>query len=180
MARARFLTLTPVAAFALLGLVFVKALAVPEREFAAGFLDRPLPDFTAPPLSAGADGISAADFDGGAVLLNVFASWCASCRAEHPMLMRLSNESPVPIYGLNWRDRAGRGRAFLDLHGDPYAATGSDSSGALGAKLGVTGVPETYVIDAEGRIRYRHIGPIDPGAWDSVIKPLIVKLGAGQ
>ncbi|MEQ9315366.1 MAG: redoxin family protein, partial [Henriciella sp.] len=103
-----------------------------------------------------------------------------SCVAEHPKLMELSEQGDVPIYGVDWRDKPGAGQAWLDKYGDPYALTGVDEESKLAIDLGVTGAPETFIVDAEGRIRYKHIGPITDEIWDKTLLPLIRDLREGS
>lgn len=165
--------LIPVAVFLLIGGVLFSVAAGTRDVSGEGYLDRPLPEFSQPPLIGDERGLSAEDIRGEVALINVFASWCAVCLSEHPMLMRLAAEEGVPLYGLNWKDQPGAGRRFLDRHGDPYLATGEDAAGRLGAQLAVTGVPETYLVDAEGRIRYRHVGALTEQVWQEVLRPLI-------
>ncbi len=171
-------TLLPIPIFALMGLSL--AMARPPAGGEEGLLDRPLPVFSQPPLAGMDQGLESADIIGEVGLINVFASWCGSCRAEHPMLMHLASTEDVPIYGINWNDRKGAGKLFLQTNGNPYDATGADSDGALGARLQVSGVPETFLIDTEGRIRYRRLGPITEDVWQRILAPKITKLRAGS
>lgn len=180
MERRLIVFVMPVAAFALLGALLVGSFATPQPHAGDGYLDRPMPQFAQPPIVGTKKGLSTDDLDGKVTLVNVFASWCASCRAEHPKLMQLTNEKGVYLYGINWKDRPGAGKVFLDQFGNPYKRTGDDSNGKLGTKLGVTGVPETFLIDTQGRIRYRHIGPINDKVWHDILKPLIEQLEASQ
>jgi len=172
--------LLPIPIFMALGAGLLVAATQPEQGGQAGFLDRAMPDFAQPPLAANPSGLSKADILGEVVLVNVFASWCASCRAEHPMLMQLAGADAVPLYGINWKDGKGAGWLFLQRFGNPYRAAGEDRDGALGAALNVTGVPETYLLDAEGRIRYRHIGPITEDIWQRVLSPMVTELRAAS
>ena len=121
--------------------------------------------------------MSNADLSEGQVtLVNVFASWCQGCRVEHPTLMRLAREKTVPLYGINWKDKPGDGARWLKAHQSPYSRVGDDGSGRLGIDLGVTGVPETFVVDKTGRIRYRHAGPVTEEVWQEVFVPLLAEL----
>jgi cytochrome c biogenesis protein CcmG/thiol:disulfide interchange protein DsbE len=110
---------------------------------------------------------------GEVALVNVFASWCVACRQEHPLLVRLQHEGYLPIHGLNYKDRPEDAAAWLDSLGDPYTRTGADISGRVGIDWGVYGVPETFVIDRQGRIAYKQIGPITEEAWRDTLQPLI-------
>ena len=116
------------------------------------------------------------DLTGQVTLVNVFGSWCAPCKVEHPLLVTISQEGKVPIYGINWLDTPERGAAWLDTEGDPYTKVGNDQGGRTVIALGVTGAPETFVIDKQGRIRHRHAGPITKHTWEQTFEPLIASL----
>jgi cytochrome c biogenesis protein CcmG/thiol:disulfide interchange protein DsbE len=147
------------------------------RRLPSMLVDKPTPPFVLASLIDGDDGFSSEELKGRIVLLNVFASWCPACRIEHPMLMGLAGGGAVPIYGVNWKDRPGDGARWLKANKSPYVRVGDDRNGRLGIDLGVTGVPETFVIDRIGRIRYRHAGPITEGAWRDTFEPLMAALG---
>ena len=139
-------------------------------------IDEPLPAFELAPVRPGeTHGLSSADFAGRPMLLNVFASWCVGCRVEHPFLMQLA-EQGVIIQGLDWKDGPGDGAAWLADHGDPYDFVGNDPEGRTGIDLGVSGAPETFVVDAQGRVRYRHVGPITPEVWRAELEPILQRL----
>ena len=179
MAGPPLLLLAPLGVFAALALTMgVQSLMSEAPAVGAGVIDRPLPVVDLPALPGRADdGLQPADFAGEVVVLNVFASWCAACREEHPYLMDLAaNPDVPPMMGVNWRDDPGAGELYLRRYGNPYRAAGYDRAGALGRELNVTGVPETYVIDAEGRMRYRHIGPVTEKVWTETLAPLIAEL----
>ncbi|NIR32803.1 MAG: DsbE family thiol:disulfide interchange protein [Gammaproteobacteria bacterium] len=140
-------------------------------------IGKPVPEFDLPPVEGRSLGLSSADLRGGEVsLVNVFASWCTACRWEHPLLMALEDEGVVPVHGLNYKDAPEDAAAWLDTLGDPYTRTGADLDGRVGIEWGVYGVPETFVVDGEGRIAYKHIGPIDERALQERILPLIERL----
>jgi cytochrome c biogenesis protein CcmG/thiol:disulfide interchange protein DsbE len=109
-------------------------------------------------------------------LFNVWASWCVACRQEHPLLMRLAREDGMPIYGLNYKDRRAAARDWLARYGNPYLASAFDGAGQVGIDWGVYGVPETYVVDREGVIRHKHIGPLTERAWRDTIRPVVERL----
>ena len=109
-------------------------------------------------------------------MANVFASWCTACRQEHPLLMALSREGSVPIHGLNYKDQPDDASAWLDALGDPYSRTGADIDSMVGIEWGVYGVPETFVIDSRGLIRYKHFGPITEEVYRETLQPLIEEL----
>jgi cytochrome c biogenesis protein CcmG/thiol:disulfide interchange protein DsbE len=142
-------------------------------EFRA-LIDKPVPEFELAAVEGhGQPGFSTADLAGnGVVVVNVFASWCVPCRAEHPFLMELANE-PVEIYGLNYDDPAENARAFLAELGNPYDRVGADRDRRVGIEWGVYGVPETFIVDNEGIIRFKHVGPLDQESYENVLLPAI-------
>jgi cytochrome c biogenesis protein CcmG/thiol:disulfide interchange protein DsbE len=172
----RLIFILPLALFAVLAVAFVFGLRRDPGKLPSMLIDKPLPAFTLAAVR-GDRGLASADFQGEPALLNVFASWCVACRIEHPLLMRLRGEG-VPIHGLDWKDEPADGAAWLAEHGDPYRLAGNDLSGRTGIDLGVTGVPETFVVDRHGRVRYKHIGPIEPNDWERTILPLMQRLRA--
>ena len=153
----------------------------PERnpsEVQSVLVDNPIPEFELPQLEgAGLPGFSSTDLQLGQVtLVNIFASWCFPCRAEHPFLMRLSKEFAVPIYGINYKDKPADAAGWLAEFGNPYVAIGGDEDGRVTIDWGVYGIPETFVIDRAGVIRYRHVGPLLPKVLEQEILPLIRSL----
>jgi cytochrome c biogenesis protein CcmG/thiol:disulfide interchange protein DsbE len=163
----------PLAVFAILvGFLFV-GLNLNPREVPSPLIGKAAPAFTLPKLHEPARSMTPGDLKGQVWLLNVWASWCVSCRVEHPILVELAKNRVVPIYGLNYKDRPEDGIAWLKQHGDPYAASIVDRDGRVGIDFGVYGVPETFVIDKAGIIRHKHIGPISPEALREKILPLV-------
>jgi cytochrome c biogenesis protein CcmG/thiol:disulfide interchange protein DsbE len=148
------------------------------REVPSALINESVPEFSLPPLEGAAvPGFSSADLRTGEVaLVNVFASWCIPCRAEHPFLMRLAEDGIVPIYGLNYKDKRSNAVSWLAELGNPYVAIGADENGRVAIDWGVYGVPETFVIDRVGVIRYRHVGPLFPETLEETILPLIRSL----
>ena len=142
----------------------------------SALIDRPAPEFALPPLPGRSDGLASSDLGGRPVLVNVFASWCAPCLAEHPLLMRLSGELSVPVLGINHRDEAEDALAWLARHGDPFERIGADTDGRVSIDWGVYGVPETFVVDSDGRVRFRHAGPLTPELVDETVLPLLGEL----
>ncbi|MBL8553398.1 MAG: DsbE family thiol:disulfide interchange protein [Phenylobacterium sp.] len=174
----RFLFLAPIVAFVAVLVAFFAGLGRDPSTLPSVYLGKPLPAFAAPPLRPGDIGLTNEDLDRGEpVLLNAFASWCGPCRYEHPVFLKLRREG-VAIHGLNWKDRPEDGQRWLAERGDPYIRLGSDPTGRTGIELGVAGVPETFVIDKRGRVRYRHVGAVTPEVWDQKIGPLMAKLRA--
>jgi cytochrome c biogenesis protein CcmG, thiol:disulfide interchange protein DsbE len=125
-----------------------------------------------PALLEDGPGVATADLKGTPVLVNVFASWCGPCRAEHPLLMRLA-EQGVALYGIDFKDRPEEARAWLARVGNPYRRIGTDRAGASTIDWGVYGVPETFLVDATGTIRFRQVGPLSPGVVETSIWPLL-------
>jgi cytochrome c biogenesis protein CcmG/thiol:disulfide interchange protein DsbE len=106
-------------------------------------------------------------------LLNVWASWCAPCRQELPLLLEFSRRDQVPVYGLNYKDQPDKARALLRVAGNPYVASAVDADGRTGMDFGIQGVPETFVIDGQGRVRYRHLGPVTAEVWQQKLLPVV-------
>jgi cytochrome c biogenesis protein CcmG/thiol:disulfide interchange protein DsbE len=168
--------LLPLAVFALLVAFLGKGLLLNPSEVPSPLIDKPAPDFSLPRLHDPVAQISNKDMAGKVWMLNVWASWCVSCRQEHPLLVDLSRRGIVPIYGLNYKDTREEAIAWLQQLGNPYLASAYDVDGRVGLDYGVYGVPETYVIDAQGVIRYKQIGPISADALQNKILPLIREL----
>jgi cytochrome c biogenesis protein CcmG/thiol:disulfide interchange protein DsbE len=175
----RLLYLLPVIIFAVIAGYFLWGLS-PERDpgnVPAAMIDKPTPDFdlaAVPGLDV--PGLATADLAGGkVVMVNFFASWCVPCRAEHPYLTAFSEESGVPLYGINHRDKPEDAAAWLAELGNPYRRIGADP-GRAAVDWGVTGVPETFVIDGAGRIRWHHRGPLVPQVIERDLKPLLAAL----
>lgn len=167
----------PLILFVVLALFLFRGLELDPKELPSALIDRPLPEFRLPSL--GQDRLlSRADVTGQVGLFNVWATWCVSCRVEHPYLHRLA-EMGVPIIGINYKDDDADAMRWLAELGDPYQLNIVDAQGTLGLDLGVYGAPETYLVDAQGLIRYRHVGIVDERVWDTILKPLYDELNAG-
>lgn len=172
----RFGFLAPVAVFLGLTVIFAHGLTRNARDLPSVLIGKPVPEFTLPPVEGRTLGLSTSDLQGEVSLLNVFASWCAECRREHPLFMRLQAGNTVPVHGLNYKDKPEDARNWLSELGDPYTRTGADLNGRVGIDLGVYGVPETFVIDKTGRIVHKHIGALDQETLEKTILPLIAEL----
>jgi cytochrome c biogenesis protein CcmG, thiol:disulfide interchange protein DsbE len=175
-ARRRLLFALPAAAFAGLAGLFAMSLGRDPSRVPSALIGRPAPEFSLPPVQGRTLGLSKADLLGTVSLVNVFASWCVECRAEHPLLMRLAREKTVPIHGLNYKDAPENAARWLNTMGDPYSRTGADLDGRVAIDWGVYGVPETFVVGADGVIAYKHIGAISESALADTILPLIARL----
>ncbi len=164
--------LVPLSAVALMAL-FGWGLFYSSDDLPSALLGKPVPEFALAPVLGREEGLSTQDLIGHVSLVNVFASWCVPCRAEHPLFMELSATSEVPLYGINYKDPPVQARAWLDELGDPYARIGADISGRAGIEWGVYGVPETYIIAADGTIAYRHVGPITRSILEDTLLPIV-------
>ncbi len=170
----------PVGIFALVILFLGIGLTKDPHKLPSTMIDRPMPDFQLDAIAPGIPVLTNQDLKQNISLVNIFGSWCASCLTEHPTLMRLQRENVIDIYGVDWRDTPEKGRAWLEQHGNPYTKVGVDADSKLAIDLGVTGAPETFVVDADGRIRYKHIGPITEDVWRDVFVPLLSNLEAEE
>jgi cytochrome c biogenesis protein CcmG, thiol:disulfide interchange protein DsbE len=175
----RFAALAPVLLFGTIAAGLGMSLRNDPHKMPSMLIDKPPPKFDLVAVDGTAKPLSSAGLKGEIMLLNVYASWCPGCRLEHPTLMKFSSEKTIPLYGLNWKDKPGDGGRWLKQNGNPYLAVGDDPTGRAGIDMGVTGVPETFVIDAGGRIRYRHAGPVTEDVWKDVFEPLLANLRAG-
>jgi cytochrome c biogenesis protein CcmG, thiol:disulfide interchange protein DsbE len=168
--------LIPLAVFVVMAAFLAVGLKLDPREVPSPLIDKPAPAFTLPRLDAPDKTLSPADLKGQVWLFNVWASWCVSCRQEHPLLVELSRTGEVPIYGLDYKDDIGAAHDWLDRMGNPYLASVVDADGRVGIDYGVYGVPETYLIDKEGTIRYKQIGPLTPAVIEKKILPMVREL----
>lgn len=174
--KARFLI--PLAIFIGMLVFLGVGLKLDPREVPSPLIDKPAPAFSLQTLDTPSRVLSSKDMLGQVWLLNVWASWCSGCREEHPVLVEFSKTRAVPIVGLNYKDQPSDARRWLTELGNPYNAVVSDLDGRMGIEFGVYGVPETFVIDKAGIIRYKQIGPMTPKALQDTILPLVKKLNA--
>jgi cytochrome c biogenesis protein CcmG/thiol:disulfide interchange protein DsbE len=166
----------PFLAFVVLAVFLYVGLGLNPHEIPSPLINKPAPAFTLPQLYNPSKQFSSEEMKGKVWLLNVWASWCVSCREEHPVLMELSQQHIVPIYGLDYKDKNPDGKAWLREGGDPYTLVATDANGRVGIDYGVYGVPETYVIDKQGVIRYKQIGPVTHESLQQKILPLVAEL----
>ena len=178
----RLVLLLPLAVFGLLAAAFYWGLWNNDDVLPSPLIGRPVPEFALPPIEGRQDGLSSADLQGQVSLVNVWASWCVPCRAENPLMVELAKSGTVPIYGINYKDEPGEALAFLEELGDPFTSIGADRSGRVAIVWGVYGIPETFVIDAEGRIAYKHVGAFNRQMLEQDILPVVRRLQqeAGQ
>ena len=168
--------LVPLAIFALLVAFLYRGLSLDPKLVPSPLVGKPMPTFTLTRLDNPAVTISDADFRGKVTLLNVWATWCVSCRREHETLVELAKTGQVEIYGLNYKDNREDANRYLAQLGNPYVANAFDNDGRVGIDWGVYGAPETFVIDREGIIRHKHIGPLTTDIINDEILPLVAKL----
>jgi cytochrome c biogenesis protein CcmG/thiol:disulfide interchange protein DsbE len=162
--------------FAAAAALFASRLGLDPDRIPSALVGKPVPTFSLPPVPGRMLGLSSGDLHGEASLVNVFASWCVACREEHPLLMRLSRENVVPIHGIDSKDEPEDGARWLGAMGDPYTRTGANPDGPVGIEWGVYGVPETFVVGADGVIAYKHIGGLTEDSLNQIILPLIERL----
>ncbi|GGI92817.1 DsbE family thiol:disulfide interchange protein [Shewanella gelidii] len=166
----------PLALFLVMGAFLYKGLYLNPQKLESALEGKPVPTFELETLEDPKKMITNEDLKGEVSLLNVWATWCPSCKYEHPFLMRLARQKLLPIYGVNYRDeRALALREFM-REGDPYTANIYDKDGRLGLDLGVYGAPESYIVDHNGVIRFRYAGPIDSKVWAETLLPMIEEL----
>ncbi len=178
----RLVFLLPVAVFAVIAIYFAIGLTKDPRELESVLINTPVADFKLAAIKGRANpdrewGLESADLEGEVTLLNVFGSWCISCKIEHPFLMKLKQGRDVPVHGIDWREEnPDDGPNWLKRYGDPYALIGDDPVSKAAIAFGVTGAPETFIVDKQGVIRYKHTGPMDPDVWNDTIYPLVLEL----
>jgi cytochrome c biogenesis protein CcmG, thiol:disulfide interchange protein DsbE len=165
-----------------IGLVALLAigLRLNPREVPSPLIGKPAPPFDLPLLQAPDKRFSQKDMLGKVWMLNVWASWCPPCLVEHPVVTRISQAGLVPVIGLNYKDQRDDALPWLKRNGDPYQLNVFDPNGRIGIDYGVYGVPETYIIDSRGVIRYKHIGPLTADVVQKKIEPLVKELGSAK
>ena len=168
--------LIPIGLFALLGYLLYYGLRLDPRRIPSPLVNKPLPAFSLPTLDNPDKILTNADLRGHVVMVNVWASWCVACREEHPVLVDLAGRKQVTIIGLNYKDTRVDALNVLRGQGNPYNTVLVDASGRTGIDWGVYGVPESFIVDKQGIIRYKQIGPITPEVWDKTLWPLIRSL----
>lgn len=169
--------LIPLALFGALAWFLYAGLSLNPREVPSPLIGKPAPAFALPRLDDPTQTVKREDLLGKVWVMNVWASWCAPCREEHPLVIALARDRKVPVIGLNYKDRPGDALIWLERLGNPYAATLIDFDGKVGIDFGVYGVPETFVIDAQGVVRYKHVGALTSQVIKQNIEPLLKELG---
>ena len=168
--------LFPLGIFLALSVFLAVGLTLDPREVPSPLIDKPAPPFQLAQLQDPGKSLHPGDLKGTVWIFNVWASWCVACVQEHPLLVELSRQNLVPIYGLNYKDDRGNALKWLARHGNPYTLSAVDTDGRVGIDYGVYGVPETYVIDKDGIIRFKQIGPMTPKVLEQKILPLVRQL----
>ena len=169
----------PLAVFILLAFVLWRGLWRDPREVPSVLIDKPAPAFSLPLLGEAGKRFAPEDYRGKVWLLNVWGSWCVSCVVEHPTLLALAKTQVIPIVGFNWKDKPNAAGDWLIKHGgDPYVLSVADADGRVAIDYGVYGAPESFLIDKNGVIRYKHIGPLDDKAVAEKLMPLVKKLNS--
>ncbi|MDE2447248.1 MAG: DsbE family thiol:disulfide interchange protein [Alphaproteobacteria bacterium] len=177
--RRRLLLALPALGFAGLAGVFALGLRSDPKLIPSPLIGLKVPKFDLPPVKGKTLGLSSTNLLGEVSLVNVFASWCVACRAEHPIFMRLSQDKSVPLHGINYKDAPDDAAKWLDTMGDPYTRTGADLDGRVAIDWGVYGVPETFVVGADGTIAYKHIGAVTGEVMSNTLLPLVERLRKG-
>lgn len=168
----------PLMLFIVLALFLFRGLSLDPKAMPSALVDHPLPAFSLPSLGEQRQ-LTRDDVIGQVAFLNVWATWCISCRVEHPYLQQLADRG-VPIYGVNYKDEDGAALEWLQALGNPYVANIADREGTLGLDLGVYGAPETYLVDSDGVIRYRHVGVVNERVWTTILEPLYLELSGPE
>lgn len=168
----------PLIVFLIISLFFWKGLSADPHKIPSALLNKPVPNFTYPTIDG--DRFSSKEFRGHISVLNVFASWCPGCYAEQPYIMDIAHTGKAVMYGLNYKDYPEKAVKWLKANGNPYQAVISDPQGRLGINLGVYGVPETFLIDQRGIIRYKHVGEMNMNIWNDKFVPVINSLNAAK
>ncbi len=174
--RRRFSYVLPLVVFAVIAVAFAVGLTLDPSKLPSALIGKPVPEFDLPPVQGRTMGLSSNDLKGEVSLVNVFASWCTECRVEHPFLMELAKSGFLPVHGLNYKDKPADAANWLDTLGDPYTRTGADLKGRVSIDWGVYGVPESFLVDRQGRIAYKHIGALNWTFFNEKLRPVVEKL----
>ena len=170
--------LVPLGIFLVLVAFLYRGLSLDPKLVPSPLVGKPMPAFTLTRLQNPNASISDTDIKGKVALLNIWATWCVSCRAEHEVLLELAKTGKVDIYGLNYKDERAAAQQWLRQLGDPYVANAFDDTGRVGIDWGVYGAPETFIIDSQGIIRHKHVGPLTADVVNQQILPLVAELQA--
>lgn len=173
----RLVYFLPLIVLVVLGGFFLKGFDLDPRALPKMLEGQPVPEFDLRPIKGRDKGFASKDLLGQASLVNVFGSWCVSCQVEHPFLMEVKKRGLVPIHGIDWREKnPDDGPKWLARFGDPYSLVGDDPDSHAAIAFGVSGAPETFLVDRQGIVRYKHVGPVTPESWEKILWPLIQEL----
>ncbi|MDF0536020.1 DsbE family thiol:disulfide interchange protein [Shewanella yunxiaonensis] len=172
----KLLLFIPLVLFLVMGVFLYRGLYLNPQQLDSALEGKAVPDFNLSKLEDPKVMITNHDLKGQVYIMNVWATWCPSCKYEHPYLVHLSRQNIVPIYGINYRDQRGLAVEELNREGDPYTMNIFDPDGKLGLDLGVYGAPESFIVDHNGIIRFRYAGPVDMRVWNETIYPIVKKL----
>lgn len=164
----------PLVIFAVLSVFLIMGIGKDPTRIPSPLLDKPVPAFALQTLDVPAQSVTDADLRGQPALLNVWGSWCVNCRREHGFLTEVAED--LPVFGLNWNDEPEAARQWLRDLGDPYAFSAYDAEGRVAIDLGVYGAPETFLLDGNGRIVYKHVGELNPTVWQEEFVPRLAQL----
>ena len=169
--------LLPLCIFLVIVGYFAVGLTLNPRDMPSMLINQKVPKIDLKPIKGQVRGFSNKDLKGQVTLINIFGSWCSACLAEHAFLMEIRNKKLVPVYGINWREKnASDGPKWLAQRGNPYTFIGDDPKSNVAIALGVTGAPETFIVDKKGVIRYKHSGPINTKSWKNKLWPIVQEL----
>ena len=175
--KKRIWFLVPLGIFLILSIYFAVGLTKDPSKLPSVLINQQVPPFDLKPIKGYSRGFSSADLLGKVSLVNIFGSWCVSCIIEHPFLMQLQQRKEIPIYGIDWREKTeDAGPLWLIEKGDPYTLIGNDPESKAAIAFGVTGAPETFIVDKKGIIRYKYAGPLGPEVWSKIFMPIITEL----
>ena len=173
----RLLFLLPLAVFMVLAVYFYIGLSKDPSKLPSVLINQAVPEFALAPIKGRDKGLTSADLKGQVSLVNIFGSWCIACKIEHPFLMKLTREKIIPVYGIDWREKdRTAGPRWLKKHGNPYLLIGDDPNSRGAIAFGVSGAPESFIVDQAGIIRYKHIGVLNDTNWSQTLFPIIKKL----
>ncbi len=172
--KKRLALFIPLLGFIVLGIFLMRGITLDPREMPSALINKPFPSFTLPSLITQTT-LTEKNLHGKKMLVNVWATWCITCRVEHPFLMQLAQQN-IPIYGISYKDSDADANVWLKNKGNPYRNVIVDAEGKLGIDLGVYGAPETYFVDSSGVIRYKHVGDLNAQNWQSELKAVWDKL----
>lgn len=167
--------LLPLIAVVLMIPILILGLNTDPRKLPSPYIGKPAPQFELPGLKDPSITVSTASLEGRMTLVNIWATWCVGCRAEHQFLMQLAQQGTIPIYGINWRDSRKQALSWLEQLGDPYVVSGFDADARVGIDWGAYGAPETFLVNPQGIVLYRFAGPLNQAIWEREFQPRILE-----